>query len=403
MSSIIEDVTSLSERLSRGILWQWWRRKPHGHGWDLRSDQIPAAVAIAQTTPGNGFLQCIVTIPTCLSLESPANQLDSLAFRKANHTLSWIMVKPRLPKIGKNTHKGLVSKFFLSTLDYAAIPSSPTEFFLPLVQQLKSEWVKTCGDAEQHLSVMRSISFQSNGRNPNLIKIHLEDAQNWTSFHKILKEQLSVLRSLHSTYTTRSSVLAEDVNEWSAEQSGYFTHQIELLAEENEKAFSQLSSLSQELIQLEFNLTSIAEARFSTSTNRSMKRLSRITFIFLPLMFISSLFGVNVNILANNPPWRLYILFALGTTAISLSVWIMFKRNPTLEDTIEDKFAFMLRSDEERDLDDEVVESSRGQRKTRLRYVGDRMRRKFRPLFQSRLTRFEDEEEGLEYKEEKED
>ncbi|KAJ5350414.1 hypothetical protein N7541_008141 [Penicillium brevicompactum] len=65
----------------------------------------------------------------------------------------------------------------------------------------------------------------------------------------------------------------------------------------------------------EFNLTSIAEAQKSTTMNRSMKRLSWIT----------SLFGMNIDILASNPSWWLYIPFAAGTIILTLAIWILFK------------------------------------------------------------------------------
>ncbi|KAK4123005.1 hypothetical protein N657DRAFT_645721, partial [Parathielavia appendiculata] len=56
-----------------------------------------------------------------------------------------------------------------------------------------------------------------------------------------------------------------------------------------------------------------------------MKRLSWITFVFLPLMFIASLFGMNVDVLASDPPWWIYIPFALGTMLLTLVVWLTFK------------------------------------------------------------------------------
>lgn len=172
-------------------------------------------------------------------------------------------------------------------------------------------------------------------------------------------------------------------------------------------------------------MTSIAEAKHSTSTNNSMKRLTWITvcrlirakrrmfadreppqFIFLPLTFISvcshpptimtaaptwphrtptpspiprhtlhaqppfttqaptaslnhtqsphlpftthlrstpntspshyttdkpkSLFGMNVDVLDPPPPWWWYLPIAAGTMILTVTVWIIFKRNETV-------------------------------------------------------------------------
>ncbi|KAJ5638360.1 ankyrin-2 [Penicillium lividum] len=94
-----------------------------------------------------------------------------------------------------------------------------------------------------------------------------------------------------------------------------------------ERAFlnglKSLTETSNDLIQLEFNLTSISEAQKSASTNKSMKRLSWITL----LMLMHSLFGMNIDILASKPPWWLYIPFAILTTLLTLAVWLTFKNS----------------------------------------------------------------------------
>ncbi|KAL2153512.1 hypothetical protein VTH82DRAFT_4667 [Thermothelomyces myriococcoides] len=99
-----------------------------------------------------------------------------------------------------------------------------------------------------------------------------------------------------------------------------FSDKIEELEREYTNGLKTLVDTSRDLIQLEFNLSSIAEAQKSRTTNLSMKRLSWITFIFLPLMFIASLFGMNVDVLANDPPWWIYVPFASGTMFLTWRV-----------------------------------------------------------------------------------
>ncbi|KAG8349560.1 hypothetical protein FVEN_g12258 [Fusarium venenatum] len=74
-----------------------------------------------------------------------------------------------------------------------------------------------------------------------------------------------------------------------------------------------------------FAWVSIHEAHKSASLGTSMKRLSWITFIFLPAMFASSLFGMNVNILEDNPDWRWYLLFVSTILFLTIAVWLLFK------------------------------------------------------------------------------
>lgn len=36
---------------------------------------------------------------------------------------------------------------------------------------------------------------------------------------------------------------------------------------------------------------------------------------------------MNIDILASNPSWWFYIIFAVGTTLLTLTVWLIFKHN----------------------------------------------------------------------------
>ncbi|KAE8334523.1 hypothetical protein BDV24DRAFT_156798 [Aspergillus arachidicola] len=63
-----------------------------------------------------------------------------------------------------------------------------------------------------------------------------------------------------------------------------------------------------ELLQIEFAWVSINEAA-------SAKRLSWIT----------SLFGMNVDILRNNPDWRWYLLFSAFSFLLTVAIWASFR------------------------------------------------------------------------------
>ncbi|KAJ5564609.1 hypothetical protein N7513_000851 [Penicillium frequentans] len=46
-------------------------------------------------------------------------------------------------------------------------------------------------------------------------------------------------------------------------------------------------------------------------------------FIYLPLMYAASLFGMNVNVFQNNPDWRWYILFSVAFLFFTLGLWVV--------------------------------------------------------------------------------
>lgn len=183
----------------------------------------------------------------------------------------------------------------------------------------------------------------SNGRDSKLISDLLLDARLWGWLRKLSEGQgqtLKTLKTLERNYKIKGwTVLYE---EGTARKLQSFEQEIVNLTDQMDLKLKGLEVASQELIQLEFNLTSIAEAQKSTSTNVSMKRLSWITFIFLPLMFISSVFGMNVDVLKSNPRWWIYILFAAGTMILTLGVWILFKRK-NLERRIKERFQWLVK------------------------------------------------------------
>ncbi|KAL2871034.1 ankyrin repeat-containing domain protein [Aspergillus lucknowensis] len=351
MIILLEDDSFLKTSSPAGVYWRWWRKMMdksgtgfhsihEGWSWKIQMSKIPAAVALRQPPPEECFLECRVLLPAYKVLPPP-DHLSPLAASPMRHAMIWIMTKPNQQY--PHSQHVLKSKVFFTTFEYAEIPDSPIKLFVPCIQQLEDEWNRICDAAERHLSKMRTSTFHANGRNNNLVKIHLSDAEMWTKFNETHLAQMRYLRSLTESYD-RWPVLQEGAISWLSWKRENLQSEIENAEARVRERIARLTSTSQELIQLvEFNLTSIAEAQKSTSANRSLKRLSWITFIFLPLMFISSLFGMNVDILESNPSWWLYLPFAGGMILLTMAIWIVFKRDSHLEDRIERRFDFIFR------------------------------------------------------------
>ncbi|KAK7215492.1 hypothetical protein V2G26_003495 [Clonostachys chloroleuca] len=85
---------------------------------------------------------------------------------------------------------------------------------------------------------------------------------------------------------------------------------------------------------MESNLISIRQSERSNSMTRSMKRLSWITFIFLPATFSATLFGMNINLLQDNPDWRWFLLIGGICLSLSFTGWLTFKFS-SLEEILE--------------------------------------------------------------------
>ncbi|KAK2690543.1 hypothetical protein QWA68_010254 [Fusarium oxysporum] len=178
---------------------------------------------------------------------------------------------------------------FFSTLQNSGIPEDGAEFFTQFLDDLERRWL---GRLEQ---------LKHKGSNLALIDCLAVDARQWAEFRKILKGHAQDARSFAQKYCQRYN-------------GGRGLKRIRESIDRIEKRVNE-----------QFAWISITEVRKSTSVATSMKRLSWITFIFLPAMFASSLFGMNVNLLSNNPDWRWYILVAGVVLTLTVVGWLIFK------------------------------------------------------------------------------
>ncbi|KAF1979528.1 hypothetical protein BU23DRAFT_594774 [Bimuria novae-zelandiae CBS 107.79] len=104
---------------------------------------------------------------------------------------------------------------------------------------------------------------------------------------------------------------------------------LESSAEEMEK----LTTLFQEgvlkptdsLSDLMYKSVGIRDARHSLRLGLSMWRLSWITFIFLPLTFVTGFFGMNVDTFTNEPSIKYFVVAAVTLFAVVIALWYMMK------------------------------------------------------------------------------
>ncbi|PYH93309.1 hypothetical protein BO71DRAFT_484674 [Aspergillus ellipticus CBS 707.79] len=93
-------------------------------------------------------------------------------------------------------------------------------------------------------------------------------------------------------------------------------------------SLTDIEQVARELQQIELAWISISEAA-------SVKRLSWITFIFLPLISTSSLLGMNVDILEDNPNWTWYLVLAALSLILTVAIWTVYEFLPRMQAWIE--------------------------------------------------------------------
>ncbi|KAI5850168.1 hypothetical protein DFP73DRAFT_591034 [Morchella snyderi] len=250
--------------------------------------------------------------------------------------ISWIMRKGN-KSIEGECMKGISyrASFPLKTF---GLPVHGIEFVTWFLCEVNDRWKKLICDAESHQARRRMYQLREAGKNQNTILSLLEDSHEWTRLHGIWQEHLKKAKDLVEKFKDCKALEGEPTDNNPRKMTvekplDAFEKGLKTL-EDRGKALSQIDKDNKELIQLEFNLVSIHEARRSLEMARSMKRLSWITFIFLPLMFIAGLFGMNVDVLSDNPPWQWYLVVS-GPFTVLVIITSILCRNLSSKKLVE--------------------------------------------------------------------
>ncbi|CAJ0543837.1 Ff.00g039510.m01.CDS01 [Fusarium sp. VM40] len=203
---------------------------------------------------------------------------------------------------------------YYSMLQDSWIPDDGIELFEQFLAPLTTRWLDLCDQFEEHLSRLRFDQLESHGKRPETISLLAENALHIAKLRRSLQGQVRGARQFTMNL----------VQYYGTGREQEMVAKINVFADVGQ----QLQSLDQtvrDLLQLEFAWVSINEAHKSTSLATSMKRLSWITFIFLPAMFAASLFGMNVDILEGNPDWWWYLLFMGSLLFLTTAGWLFAK------------------------------------------------------------------------------
>ncbi|KAL3444601.1 hypothetical protein BJX65DRAFT_283211 [Aspergillus insuetus] len=183
-----------------------------------------------------------------------------------------------------------------STLRKVWIPDDITDFLAQFPHEFDEKWQACCDTTNGHLDKHRRNASLDEKRTD---ETHVTELTRDTYY-------LSALRGTLQTQVRRIQNGIEEAFDTQNESFRKLQYQLrEYKAIYNEQ-LDRYENLVNTLLQLEY-------ARHSVQEARRVRRISSITFIYLPLMFVSSLFGMNIDVLKNNPGWYWYLLLAVTT------------------------------------------------------------------------------------------
>ncbi|KAH7127934.1 ankyrin repeat-containing domain protein [Dactylonectria estremocensis] len=214
----------------------------------------------------------------------------------------------------------------LSTLQDSSVPSDATELYTQFIFAVEAMWLKLCDRAEDHVSQCRLDQLREKGQSAELIHRLAEDAQKWLDLRLMLRDHIQAADELAILYFRHFNG-GDGLNQV---QSA-----LQRLEVQVNRRLNTLDQITRDLVQLEFTWVAVREANKSTSIAKSIRRIRWITFIFLPAMFASNFFGVNITFLKENPEWRWYILIGGAVLVLTVFGWLTFKHNRIWSQSLE--------------------------------------------------------------------
>ncbi|KAJ0416755.1 hypothetical protein BJY00DRAFT_291069 [Aspergillus carlsbadensis] len=183
-----------------------------------------------------------------------------------------------------------------STLRKVWIPDDITDFLTQFLHEFDEKWQAYCDTTNGHLDKHRRNTSLDEERTDGKPLIELAGDIYY----------LSALRGTLQAQVRRIQNGIEEAFENQDESFRKLQYQLREYKAIYNEHLDRYEHVVNTLLQLEY-------AHLSAQEAGRVRRITSITFIYLPLMFVASLFGMNIDILKDNPGWYWYLILAVTT------------------------------------------------------------------------------------------
>ena len=193
------------------------------------------------------------------------------------------------------------------------------KFIVKDVWRANSEnWEKFLDIAGTHVAILedRIYDFPADESQADGI---WRNSNNWLKTERTMFQHLDTLREVQNSLKDIADDPSSSENAWLETNEADYERLATQVQEDLVKPTDSLSDLM-------YKSVGIRDSRHSLQLSYSMWRLSWITFVFLPLSFVASCFGMNVDTLQDNPSVSWFFVIAVPLMVVVLIGYNILQR-----------------------------------------------------------------------------
>ncbi|KAF2268443.1 hypothetical protein CC78DRAFT_510193 [Lojkania enalia] len=186
---------------------------------------------------------------------------------------------------------------------------------------LATTWEKYLNLCETHVGILEDKIYENpadESRAPEL----WTNSSLWLKVERVMYIHADIIKETRAHLREMAEDDPRENEPWLASSAEELEKLITQLEEGVVKPTSNLSDLM-------YKSVGIRDARHSLQLGLSMWRLSWITFIFLPLTFVSGFFGMNVDTFEGNPSIKWWFISTVPLFVLILLLWYAVKHTLT--------------------------------------------------------------------------
>ena len=182
---------------------------------------------------------------------------------------------------------------------------------------IAQQWEDLLDTCNTHVSILEDKIYEQpadESRAPEL----WTNSSMWLKIERLVAVHTAIVKEMQTNLRELAMEAAGEDN-WLSSVPTDMAKISELIQDDLVKPTTSLSDLMYKSVE-------IRDSRHSLQLNISLWRISWITFLFLPLTFISSFFGMNVDIFnPGDPSLRWYFASAIPMMALVFILWYFIK------------------------------------------------------------------------------